>query len=86
MKQLKFWSGRAPGNKNGQVYVAAYSRKHAVQMINLAFKSWITEYEVQKYFYASWGNSMEHAKVVVPSVFHAEEPFKKPNLIYKQSA
>lgn len=83
-KQLKFWNGRGQGNgkyKNGHLYVAAYSRKHAAHMINLALKSWVTEYEIRKYFSQCWGNPMQGITPTKPCVF-ASISNEKPIKIY----
>lgn len=81
-KQIKIWNGRAPGNNRGHIYVAAFSKKQAVDIINIAFGSYITDHEINVYYSkGSWGNSMDGITPSEPCVYYqnsySDTPVKK---------
>ena len=76
-KELKIWNGRAHGNiyKNGQFFVAAYTKKQACELIGQAAgHSWpISMSELNDYYSPNcWGNSMSGITPTEPCVYARE--------------
>lgn len=79
-KNLKIWNGRGHGNYDkGHIYVAAYSQKHAAELVSLACyerPDLINAYEIRNYFSeGAWGNSMNGIEPTEPCVYVKEKPF-----------
>lgn len=84
-KKLKIWNGRGAGTKyrNGDIYVAAYSQKHAAEIISEATGAWVTISEIRNYYHAdSWGDSMKGIEPTEPCVYASERFTGKPERIY----
>ena len=83
-KELKIWNGRIVGNKynRGHIFVAAYSVKQAVELINEACGAFIGPSEINNYYSkGAWGNSMEGIIPTEPCVYvqiggFSEKPVK----------
>ena len=73
-KQLKIWNGRGHGKYDrGHVYVAAYSAKQAVELINQACSSCIGVHEINVYYAKGcWGNPMDGITPTEPCVYVQE--------------
>jgi hypothetical protein len=70
-RQLKIWNGRGHrGYDKGSLYVAAYSRKQAAELINKATGAFITSREIKVYYCeGAWGNSMKDVIPIEPCVY-----------------
>ncbi len=70
-KTLKIWNGRGHGRYNRyHVYVAAYTQKQAVELINTALSAYITTNEIRDYYAeGAWGNDMNGIEPVEPCVY-----------------
>lgn len=71
-KKIKIWNGRGHGKYlNGCFYIAAYSVKQAVELVNKALgHSAITASEINAYYHKnSWGNSMDGIEPIEPAVY-----------------
>jgi hypothetical protein len=79
-KKLKIWNGRGAGKKyqRGHIYVAAYSQKHAAELINEACNAWITPHEISKYYSPCWGTKMDGIEPTEPCVYASEDSHSKP--------
>jgi hypothetical protein len=75
MKTLKIWNGRGHRKYyNYHIYVAAYTIKQAVELINTACDSWITSREIAVYYSKGcWGNSMDGIIPTEPCVYVLKE-------------
>jgi hypothetical protein len=88
-RKLKLWNGRGCGKKyNGHIYVAAYSVKHAVEIINKAVfgegSTMVTPHEIRTYYAPDcWGNAMDGIVPTEPCVYASERYLDKPILIYQ---
>ena len=83
-KKLKIWNGSGCGSEyiNGHLYVAAYSQKQAVEVINQACSSNVTISHFKNYFSeGSWGNDMNHIIPTEPCVYAAKHFRDKPTKI-----
>lgn len=63
-RSLRLWNGRWGRNNEQHIYIAAYSQKDAVNVIEELFgdRPRLTLYELQKYFSPHWGNPMDGIK------------------------
>jgi anaerobic selenocysteine-containing dehydrogenase len=80
-KKLKIWNGRSPRQREykGSVYVAAYSQKHAKELIEKAFSTTLTTREIPDYYHSgSWGNPMDGIEPTEPCVYVQETYSSKP--------
>lgn len=78
-KKLKFWNGRGHRKYDkGHIYVAAYSQKHAVELINQACECYITVSEIRNYYSDCWGKQMEGIVPIEPCVYASETYHSKP--------
>ena len=71
-KQLKKWNGRGHGKDydKGHFYVAAYSKKQAVELMSEVSNKYITTNEVTNYYSNCWGNSMDGIEPTEPCVYY----------------
>lgn len=77
MKKLKLWNGRSHGHTYDRhsVYVAAYSVKHAAELVSIAcfgpkFPNIITKNEINSYYCKNaWGDPMEGITAEEPCVY-----------------
>lgn len=78
-KELKKWNGRGHGSQygRGSLYVAAYTQKQAIELLNTACDSFITVNEIRKYYSQCWGNPMEGIDPTEPGVWWRER-YGKP--------
>lgn len=80
-KTLKIWNGRSYGYKykRHHVYVAAYSRKQAAELVSMAcfgedFKNAVSPNEIKTYYSANaWGVHMADITPTEPCVYMKEE-------------
>jgi hypothetical protein len=84
-KQLKFWNGRAAGiGKKGSLYIAAYTKKQAAELMNTAGGGTNLSFihELTHYFSPMWGNFKEEVKPPTrPCVYWRETYGSKPKLL-----
>ena len=60
VKKLKIWNGRGDYHTYDHFYVAAYTQKQAVELINKFAYIEISTYELKKYYaHGCWGTSMK---------------------------
>ena len=79
-RKLKIWNGRGHGSEyqNKHIYVAAYSQKHAAELVSIAcygkdHPDLISLNEIRNYYNAgAWGNSMNGIEPVEPCVYYTE--------------
>ena len=77
MKKLKFWNGRGHGKYvRGHINIAAYSQKHAAELLSKAVGGVIGVYEIQQYYSNCWVNSMEGITPDKPGVWVEDNPFQ----------
>ena len=75
MKKLKFWNGRGHGKYvRGHMNIAAYSQKHAAELLSKVIGGTIGIYEIKEYYSNCWGNSMKDITPTAPGVWVEEEP------------
>ena len=81
-KKLKIWNGRTYGKyrKFDTTYVAAYSQKQAVEIIEKACGLWLSANEIRNYFSPCWGNSMKGIVPTEPCVYVSHYSDKEPPL------
>lgn len=80
--KLKIWNGRGHHKYDkGHIYVAAYSQKHAAELINKACDCYITVHEIKNYYSNCWGNSMKDIVPTEPCVYASETLRDKPTRI-----
>jgi hypothetical protein len=80
-RQLKIWNGRGCGDgefQNGHLYVAAYSVKEAVNIINTTLNAMITVYEIKNYYADCWGDTMKNITPKKPCLYATKKHFGKP--------
>lgn len=70
-KQLKVWNGRGHGiYDNGySMYVAAYSKKQASELLGQACRTRIGVNEISEYYSQCWGNPMQDIEPTEPCVY-----------------
>jgi len=86
-RKLRIWNGRGHGRLlgNHHFYVAAYSVREAVQIINEHAKCHITSNEINEYYSQCWGNPMNGITPETPCLYaqlHNNVPF----LIFKDQS
>jgi len=74
-KTLKIWNGRGHGKYiKGYIYVAAYSKKQAAELISTACDTYITATEITDYYSeGSWSNSMSDIIPTEPCVYATDK-------------
>jgi hypothetical protein len=88
-KKLKIWNGRGHGKTYGRgyIYVAAYSRKQAAELVSMACfgdenPHVISTNEIKVYYHADcWGNPMNGITPTEPCVYATIEHFGTPKRI-----
>jgi hypothetical protein len=88
-KQLKIWNGRGHGKTygKGHIYVAAYSRKQAAELVSRAcygndYPNNISISEIKVYYSADcWGNPMNGIIPTEPCVYASTKPFGTPDRV-----
>lgn len=88
-KQLKIWNGRGHGRTygRGHIYVAAYSRKQAAELVSIAcfgdeIPHVISSNEIKVYFSADcWGTPMNGIVPTEPCVYATKEHFGTPERV-----
>jgi hypothetical protein len=83
-KTIKIWNGTDFNNRGGRIYIAAYTLKQAIEMVNKAFgkneRSGYTYAIAKRYWVENcWGNPMNGILPAV-GVWHQEKndlPVKK---------
>lgn len=87
-RKIKIWNGRGHGKYlNGHIYVAAYSQKHAAELVSKACfgndqPDIVSSYEIKKYYSPDcWGNSMEGIEATEPCVYASTKHSDKPERI-----
>ena len=77
-KELKKWNGRVYGifgrwhngkYKDARINIAAYSRKHASEILSIACQTRVAATEIAVYFSDCWGNNMIGVEPTEPSVW-----------------
>lgn len=84
-KKLKFWNGRGHGKtygRGGSFYVAAYSVKEAVEIINSFENIHVSANEINHYYSKCWGNPMDGINPTEPCLY-AQKRYETPILISK---
>jgi len=80
-KQLKIWNGTVWSGdyKYGSVYVAAYSMKQAVELINKALGTYMSPSIIKNYYHKGcWGRAMDGIVPTEPCVYASKEFRGKP--------
>ena len=78
MKVLKVWNGRGHRKYDkAHIYVAAYSQKQAIELVNEACNCWIGLSEIRNYYSPVWGDNMEGIEPTEPCLY-IQEHNKKP--------
>ena len=84
-KQLKIWNGRGHGNTygRGHIYVAAYSRKQAAELVSRAcfgdeHPDLVSTNEIKNYYSDCWGTPMNGIVATEPCVYATKEHFGIP--------
>ena len=74
--KLKLWNGIGVGKyRKGYMYVAAFTQKHAAELISLAAygednSDVVKPKDVKTYFHhGTWGNTMNHITPTEPCVY-----------------
>jgi len=70
-KKLKIWNGRGLGEYiNEHFYVAAYTGKQAIELINSVIGWGMNANELRNYYNkGSWGNTMEGIEPTEPCLY-----------------
>ncbi len=69
-RKLKVWNGRGHGKYDRKhISVAAYSKKQAAEIIEIACSSPVSVNEINVYYSPCWGNSMIDIVPVEPCVY-----------------
>ena len=69
-KKLKIWNGRGNYKEWQYYYVAAYSIKQAVEIINTYGNANIGDNEIRKYFHKDcWGDAMDGIVPTEPCLY-----------------
>lgn len=88
-KKLKIWNGRGHGRTydRGHIYVAAYSRKQAAELVSRAcygdeHPDLVSTNEIKVYYHAdAWGTSMNGITPTEPCVYATKEHFGTPERV-----
>jgi hypothetical protein len=88
-KQLKIWNGRGHGKTygRGHIYVAAYSRKQAAELVSRACfgderPDIVSSNEIKVYYSADcWGNPMDGIVPTEPCVYATKEHIGIPDRV-----
>lgn len=82
-KTLKIWNGRGHGKfDRGHIYVAAFSKKQAAELISQACGYRVSVSEITVYYSPCWGNPMNGITADEPCVYASEKMYdEKPQRI-----
>ena len=73
-RTLKVWNGRGHGKHSRKhIYVAAYSKKQAAELISQACERSVSVSEITVYYSNCWGNSMKDIILSEPCVYIDEK-------------
>lgn len=87
-KELKKWNGGGGGHKQGSVYIAAYTKKQAGELL-AKFKGYADfcklvegrmNREIKNYFSPCWGNPMAGIEPTEPCLYWSKR-YEKPTRI-----